>query len=82
MQHKILVEAEDRMKKALESVRHEFVGVRTGKASPGLLDTVKVKAISNFQCPISKASDNGTTAELGLGAIFPPLMLDWTDGFS
>lgn len=44
MQHKILVEAEDRMKKALESVRHEFVGVRTGKASPGLLDTVKVVA--------------------------------------
>lgn len=44
MQHKLLVEAEERMKKALESVRHEFVGVRTGKASPALLDTVKVVA--------------------------------------
>jgi ribosome recycling factor len=44
MQHKILVEAEERMKKSLESVRHEFNGVRTGKASPSLLDTVKVEA--------------------------------------
>ena len=42
MSHKILVEAEERMKKAIESVRHEFASVRTGKASPGLLDTVKV----------------------------------------
>lgn len=44
MAHKILVDAEERMKKALESVRHEFTGVRTGKASPALLDTVKVEA--------------------------------------
>ena len=44
MSHKILVEAEERMKKAIESVRHEFASVRTGKASPGLLDTVKVGA--------------------------------------
>ena len=44
MQHKILAEAEERMKKSLESVRHEFSGVRTGKATPALLDTVKVEA--------------------------------------
>ncbi len=44
MAHKYLVEAEERMKKALESVRHELSGIRTGKASPGLLDTVKVEA--------------------------------------
>jgi len=44
MSHKIVVEAEERMKKAVDSVRHEFTGVRTGKASPGLLDTVKVDA--------------------------------------
>jgi ribosome recycling factor len=44
MAHKFIVEAEERMKKSLESVRHEFSGVRTGKASPGLLDTVKVEA--------------------------------------
>lgn len=44
MQHKVIQDSEDRMKKALESVKHEMVGVRTGKASPSLLDTVKVEA--------------------------------------
>ena len=44
MAHKLLVDAEERMKKALESVRHESMSVRTGKASPGLLDSVKVEA--------------------------------------
>lgn len=32
------------MKKSVESVRHEFAGVRTGKASPALLGTVHVVA--------------------------------------
>jgi ribosome recycling factor len=44
MSHKINVAAEEHMKKALEHVRHQFTGVRTGKASPALLDTVKVEA--------------------------------------
>lgn len=44
MSHPLLVAAEERMKKALESVRHEFGGVRTGKASPALLGTVTVVA--------------------------------------
>ena len=42
--HKILAAAEERMKKALESVRHEFSGVRSGKATPALLDTIRVEA--------------------------------------
>src|ERR1044072_5681147 len=44
MQSKTLSEAEERMKKAIEFVRHELAGIRTGKASPQLLDTVKVEA--------------------------------------
>jgi ribosome recycling factor len=44
MVHKVLVEAEERMKKALEGVRRELAGIRSGKASPGLLDTVRVEA--------------------------------------
>jgi len=55
MSHKILVSAEERMKKALESVRHEFTGVRTGKASPGLLDTVKVEAYGTVM-PLQQVS--------------------------
>jgi len=44
MSNQHLIEAEERMKKAVESVRHEVGGVRTGKASAGLLDTVRVEA--------------------------------------
>jgi len=32
------------MEKALEAVRREFAGVRTGKASPALLETIRVDA--------------------------------------
>jgi ribosome recycling factor len=48
MTQKILTTAEERMKKALESVRHELSGVRTGKATPALLDMVKVEAYGSM----------------------------------
>ncbi|MBI1798080.1 MAG: ribosome recycling factor [Candidatus Eisenbacteria bacterium] len=41
---KLMSDAEDRMKKAVESSRRELAGIRSGKASPGLLDTVRVEA--------------------------------------
>ena len=44
MTHKLLVEAEDRMKKAVDGVRKELTGIRSGKASPALLDSVRVEA--------------------------------------
>jgi ribosome recycling factor len=37
-------EAKVQMEKAIEAMRREFTAVRTGKASPALLDTVKVDA--------------------------------------
>lgn len=37
-------EARAQMEKALEAMRREFSGVRTGKASPALLDVVRVDA--------------------------------------
>ena len=42
MVKKILKEAEDRMHKATEVVRHELVKIRTGKATTALLDGIKV----------------------------------------
>lgn len=39
-----LQQAKQRMESALESLRREFGSVRTGKASPALLDTVRVEA--------------------------------------
>src|SRR5262245_8064881 len=44
MVNKMLADAEERMKKALEATRRELAGIRTGKATPALLDTVKVEA--------------------------------------
>jgi ribosome recycling factor len=44
MMSKILMDAEERMKKALEASRRELSGIRTGKASAALLDTVRVEA--------------------------------------
>lgn len=37
-------DARERMESALEALRREFATVRTGKASPALLDTVRVDA--------------------------------------
>lgn len=40
----VLEEAEDKMKKAVEATRREFNGIRTGRASPALLDRISVDA--------------------------------------
>ncbi len=38
----ILLETEGHMEKALEYLRHEMRGIRTGRASPAMIDSVKV----------------------------------------
>jgi ribosome recycling factor len=44
MVNKMVTDTEERMKKALEAARRELAGIRSGKASPALLDTVRVEA--------------------------------------
>jgi ribosome recycling factor len=39
-----LLQAEERMKKILEATRREFASIRSGKASPALLDAIRVEA--------------------------------------
>src|SRR5207248_312362 len=39
----LLDDARDRMSKSVESTRHEFGSVRTGRASPALLDRINVE---------------------------------------
>ena len=39
-----VLKAEDRMKKILEATRREFATLRSGKASPALLDAIRVDA--------------------------------------
>ncbi len=42
MLKEIYKDAENRMSKAIKHIQHEFTGVRTGRASAGLLDSIKV----------------------------------------
>jgi ribosome recycling factor len=42
--NKTLADAEERMKKVLEATRRELSGIRSGKATPSLLDLVRVEA--------------------------------------
>lgn len=50
---KVIAEAEERMKKALEAVEREFATVRTGRATPALLDKVMVEAYGT-QMPVNQ----------------------------
>lgn len=49
-------EAEDAMEKAVEFLKKEYRGVRTGRASPGLLDNVRVKIPSYGSAPMELKS--------------------------
>lgn len=51
-----LKEAAQTMDKTIESVRHEFNTVRTGKATPALLDTVRVEAYGS-QVPLNQVAN-------------------------
>jgi ribosome recycling factor len=50
-----LQSARQRMDKALDAMRREFSSVRTGKASPALLDTVRVEAYGT-QMPLNQVA--------------------------
>ena len=59
----VLKNAEDHMKKAVESTRKELMGIRTGRANPALLDRVMVdyygaptplKQLANISTPDGK----------------------------
>jgi len=59
-QDEILLDAEERMEKAVEVFRSQLKGLRTGRANPGLVDSIKVdyygsptplKQIANISVP-------------------------------
>jgi ribosome recycling factor len=52
-------EADQAMKEAVEATRREFATVRTGKATPALLDTVKVEAYGT-QMPLNQVATVST----------------------
>jgi ribosome recycling factor len=59
-QDEILLDAEERMEKAVNVLLNALKGIRTGRANPGLVDSVRVeyygsptplKQIANISCP-------------------------------
>jgi ribosome recycling factor len=47
----ILMDAEERMEKALSKLKHDLTGIRTGRANPGMVDSLRVEAYGS-QVPI------------------------------
>jgi ribosome recycling factor len=54
-----LKEAEQAMEAAVDATRREFASVRTGKATPALLDTVRVEAYGT-QMPLNQVATVNT----------------------
>lgn len=53
---KVLVETEEKMKKSLEVLKREFTSIRTGRATPALLDRIQVEAYGS-QVPIKQIAN-------------------------
>jgi len=51
----ILLDVEDRMEKAVAKFRRDLTGIRTGRANPGLVDTLKVD-VYGTSCPLKQAA--------------------------
>ncbi len=51
----ILLDVEDRMEKAVAKFRRDLTGIRTGRANPGLVDSLKVEAYGS-SCPLKQVA--------------------------
>jgi ribosome recycling factor len=54
----ILVDTEERMEKAISVLKHALSGIRTGRATPGLVDSVRVEAYGS-QSPLKQLASIG-----------------------
>jgi ribosome recycling factor len=77
----ILLDTEERMEKALGVLKHSLSGIRTGRANPGLIDTLRIeaygsptpiKAIASVSCPeptqiVVRPFDPGTLKDIEKG---------------
>jgi ribosome recycling factor len=55
MTHAVVKEAEDKMKKALEAMQHDFARIRTGRANPMVLEPITVDYYG-VQTPITQVA--------------------------
>lgn len=54
----ILLDAEERMEKAVEVLKNQLGGIRTGRANPGLVDSLRVEAYGS-QTPLKQLASVG-----------------------
>ena len=54
----LLLDVEERMEKTVEKLRHNLAGIRTGRANPGLVDSLKVEAYGS-QVPLKQLASVG-----------------------
>jgi len=54
----ILMDVEERMEKALSVLKHSLSGIRTGRANPGLIDSLRVEVYGS-QTPIKQLASIG-----------------------
>lgn len=56
---KILADTQDRMEKAISVLSHNLSGIRTGRANPGLVESVRVEAYGSHT-PLKQLASIGT----------------------
>ncbi len=54
----ILLDVEERMEKAVSRLKSNLAGIRTGRANPGLVDSLKVEAYGS-ECPLKQLASVG-----------------------
>ena len=54
----ILLDVEDRMEKAIQNLKQQLGGIRTGRANPGLVDSLKVEVYGS-QTPMKQLAQVG-----------------------
>ena len=54
----ILLDVEERMEKTVERLKHDLAGIRTGRANPGLVDSLRVEAYGS-QAPLKQLANVG-----------------------
>ncbi len=54
----VMLDAEERMEKAISVLKNALSGIRTGRATPGLVDTVRVEAYGS-QSPLKQLASIG-----------------------
>ncbi|EMI22837.1 Ribosome recycling factor [Rhodopirellula maiorica SM1] len=55
----VLLDAEERMEKAISVLSHNLAGIRTGRANPGLVDSLKVEVYGSAT-PLKQLASIGT----------------------